>query len=78
MNLNDLLKNMSKDDFERSIKKAQEIINTPEGKKIADKLNVSGTVQNPKDLSGLDKNKLLNELSKNPDILKKIEQLMKG
>lgn len=78
MNLNEMLKNMSKEDFEKNIKKAQEFMNTPEGRNIAEKLNVKSGSQPSGNLSGVDKTKLLNELSKNPDILKKIEKLMKG
>ena len=75
MDLNDFLKNMSKEDFEKNLKKARDFMNTPDGAKLAEKLGGKAGTQN---IQGMDKDAILNELSKNPDILKKIQKLMKG
>ena len=73
MNILDKLKGMDKRELSAAIKKAQEFAKTEEGKALVEKIK--------KGEAGIDKStqeKLMKESGANPEIAKKISDLLKG
>ena len=73
MNILDKLKGMDKRELASAIKKAQEFAKTEEGKALVEKIK-NGE-------AGIDKStqeKLMKEIGANPEIAKKISDLLKG
>lgn len=73
MDIFEKLKGMDKKELSTAIKKAQEFAKTDEGRALVEKIKKGET--------GLDKSaqeKLLKEIGANPDIAKKISDLLKG
>ena len=73
MDIFEKLKGMDKKELSAAIKKAQEFAKTDEGRALVEKIKKGET--------GLDKSaqeKLLKEIGANPDIAKKISDLLKG
>ena len=77
MDLNDFLKNADKDKLSEGLKKAKEYLNTDEGKKIAEKLGIKEVPENIS-ANDIDKTKIMNLAMKNPEIIKKLKDLLKG
>lgn len=74
MNIADILKGMNKSQLEAAVAKAKEFAATEKGKEIMEELKTTGKV---KGAPG-DAEKILEELKKNPDIAKKISDILKG
>ena len=74
MNIADILKGMNKSQLEAAVAKAKEFAATEKGKEIMEELKTTGKV---KGVDG-DAGKILEELKKNPDIAKKISDILKG
>ena len=76
--MNEILKMLAKMDkkqLDEAIVKAREFANSPDGKKVMEKLSRGETIEGipvPADQQG----KLLSELSKNPDAMKKIAEIL--
>ena len=73
MDIFEKLKGMDKKELAAAIKKAQEFAKTDEGRALVEKIKKGET--------GLDKSaqeKLMKEIGANPDIAKKISDLLKG
>ena len=73
MDIFEKLKGMNKKELSAAVKKAQEFAKTDEGKAFVEKIR--------KGEAGIDKSvqeKLAKELGDNPDIAKKISDLLKG
>lgn len=74
MNLADILKGMNKSQLEAAVAKAKELAATDKGKEIINELKTTGTVKG----MGSDAEKIIEELKKNPDIAKKISDILNG
>lgn len=74
MNLADILKGMNKSQLEAAVAKAKELAATDKGKEIINELKTTGTVKG----IGGDAEKIIEELKKNPDIAKKISDILNG
>jgi len=78
----DMLQLMDKKTMDENFRKVQEYANTPEGKKLIDELQKNGVSDiNSKiggEISDADKEKLINEVTKNPELLKMIGNLFNG
>ena len=73
MNIADILKGMNKSQLEDAVKKAKEFAATDKGKEIMEELKTTGKVRG---VDG-DAGKIIEELKKNPDIAKKISDILK-
>ena len=76
--MNDILKMLAKMDkkqLDEAIVKAREFTNTPDGKKIMEKLSRGEAVEGIP-VSADQQNKLLSELAKNPEAMKKITEIL--
>ena len=73
MNIADILKGMNKSQLEDAVKKAKEFAATEKGKEMISKLQSSGTLGD-----GIDKDKIMQEIKQNPDIAKKISDIING
>lgn len=76
--MNDILKMLAKMDkkqLDEAITKAREFTNTPEGKKVMEKLSRGETVEGIP-VPAEQQNKILSELGKNPDAMKKIAEIL--
>ena len=73
MNIADILKGMNKSQLEDAVKKAKEFAATDKGKEMISKLQSSGTLE-----GGIDKDKIMKEIKQNPDIAKKISDIING
>ena len=73
MNIADIFKGMNKAQLENAVNKAKEFAATEKGREIINELKTTGTVK------GLDGNaeKIISELKKNPEIAKKISDILK-
>ena len=74
MNIADILKGMNKSQLEAAVSKAKELAATEKGKEILNELKTTGTVKG----LGSDAEKIVEELKKNPDVAKKISDMLKG
>lgn len=74
MNIADILKGMNKSQLEAAVSKAKELAATEKGKEILNELKTTGTVKG----LGSDAEKIIEELKKNPDVAKKISDILKG
>ena len=74
MNIADILKGMNKSQLEAAVAKAKEFAATDKGKEVMEELKTTGTV---KGIDG-DAGKIIEELKKNPDIAKKISDILRG
>lgn len=73
MDIFEKLKGMDKKELSAAIKKAQEFAKTEEGKQLVEKIR--------KGEAGIDKSaqeKIVKELSADPDVAKKLSDLLKG
>ena len=76
--MNDILKmlaNLDKKQLDEAITKAREFANTPEGQKIMEKLSRGETVDGIP-VSADRQSKILSELGKNPEAMKKISEIL--
>lgn len=73
MNIADILKGMNKSQLEDAVKKAKEFAATEKGKEMIAKLQSSGKLE-----GGIDKDKIMQEINQNPDIAKKISDIING
>ncbi len=73
MNIADILKGMNKLQLEDAVKKAKEFAATEKGKEMIAELQSSGKLE-----GGFDKDKIMNEIKQNPDIAKKISDILNG
>jgi len=76
MDILSILKGLDKKGLDDAVKKAQDFSRTDEGRKIVEKLK-SGESINGVSLEGEGK-KIMEELGKNPEVLKKLKELLKG
>lgn len=74
MNFADVLKGMNKSQLEAAVAKAKEFAQTDKGKEIINELKTTGKV---KGVDG-DAEKIIEELKKNPEIAKKLSDILKG
>ncbi len=72
-NIADILKGMNKSQLEEAVAKAKEFAATEKGKEMISQLQSSGTLGD-----GIDKDKILQEIKQNPDIAKKITDIING
>ncbi len=72
MNIGDILKGMDKSQLEDAVKKAKKFAQTEKGKELIATLHAGGGVE------GLDKDKIMAVLNKNPDIAKKVSDILNG
>ncbi len=72
-----MLGQMDKKQISEAVNKAKEFANTPEGKNLVEKLkrgeNIEGIPVNRDE-----QNKIISEISKNPEVAKKIAELLGG
>ena len=73
MNIADILKGMNKSQLEDAVKKAKEFVATEKGREMISKLQSTGTLGD-----GLDKDKIMQEIKQNPEIAKKISDIING
>ena len=73
MNIADILKGMNKSQLEDAVKKAKEFAATEKGREMISKLQSTGTLGD-----GLDKDKIMQEIKQNPEIAKKISDIISG
>ena len=73
----DMLRRMDKKQLDDMMKKAQEYVKTPEGRELAEKLR-KGETPGMLPLGTAQQNEMLSRLSKNPDVAKKIAEILEG
>lgn len=73
MNIADILKGMNKSQLEDAVKKAKEFAATEKGREMIAELQASGKLQ-----GGINKDNIMKELKQNPDIAKKISDILNG
>ena len=72
-----MLRSMDKKQLDEMMKKAQDYIKTPEGRELAEKLkNGEGAEKLP--FGTAQQNEMLSRLSKNPDVARKIAEILEG
>lgn len=72
----DILKGMNKSQLEDAVNKAKEFAATAKGKEIISQLKEKGSIDGA--LSSADKDNIMKELQQNPDIAKKISDIING
>ena len=74
MNIADIFKGMNKAQLDAAVEKAKEFAVTEKGREIVNELKTTGTVK------GLDKDagKIIEEIKKNPELAKKISDIING
>lgn len=70
-----MLRSMDKQQLNDAVKKAQEFINTDEGKKTVEKLRRGETIDGIP-ISNEEQSNLISALSENPEAMKKIAQIL--
>ena len=76
MNIADILKGMNKSQLEDAVNKAKQFAATEKGKEIISQLKEKGSIDGT--LSSVDKDNIMKELRNNPDIAKKISDIING
>ena len=76
-NIADILKGMNKSQLEEAVAKAKEFAATQKGQEIINELKSTGNISSA-GISADDKNKIMKELEKNPEIAKKISEIING
>ena len=76
MDIYAMLKNIDKKALDEAVKKAKEISKTKEGRDMIEKIR-HGEMPGGISVSDAEQKKLFDELSKNPDVLKKLSDLIK-
>lgn len=66
--INDLLKNINKTDLQAAVKKAQEFSKTAEGQALVNRIKKSGGTPDQKEI--------MKAIEKNPDFIKKLNDLL--
>ena len=75
-NIADILKGMNKAQIEDAVNKAKEFAATEKGKEIMSQLKEKGYIDGT--LSAADKDNIMKELRNNPEIAKKISDIING
>ena len=75
MDIFQMLGNFSKKDIDDAVKKAQEFSKTKEGQEMMEKIKKGETIDGIP-ISGEEQNKLISSLSKNPEVMKKIGEIL--
>ncbi len=75
-NIADILKGMNKSQLEAAVNKAKEFAATEKGREIISQLKEKGTIDGA--LSSQDKDNIMKELKNNPEIAKKISDIING
>ena len=73
----DMLRGMDKKQLDDMMKKARDYIKTPEGRELAEKLR-NGESADKLPFGTSQQNEMLSRLSKQPDIAKKISEILEG
>lgn len=76
-NIADILKGMNKAQIEAAVEKAKEFAATQKGKEIINELKTTGKISSA-GISEVDKNKIMKELESNPEIAKRISDILNG
>ena len=74
-NIADMLKGMNKAQIEAAVEKAKEFAATQKGKEIINELKTTGKISSA-GISEVDKNKIMKELESNPEIAKRISDIL--
>lgn len=77
MEIFEMLGKFSKKDIDEAVKKAQEFAKTKEGQEMIEKIKNGETIDGIP-ISGEEQNKLISSLSKNPEVMKKIGEILGG
>lgn len=77
MDIFEMLGKFSKKDIDEAVKKAQEFTKTKEGQEMIEKIK-NGEAIDGIPISGEEQNKLISSLSKNPEVMKKIGEILGG
>lgn len=77
MDIFEMLGKVSKKDIDEAVKKAQEFTKTKEGKDMMEKIKKGEKIDGIP-ISGEEQNKLISTLSKNPEVMKKISEILGG
>ncbi|MBR1970086.1 MAG: hypothetical protein IKA17_06995 [Clostridia bacterium] len=77
MDIIEMLGKFSKKDIDEAVKKAQEFTKTKEGQEMVEKIK-NGEAIDGIPISGEEQNKLISSLSKNPEVMKKIGEILGG
>ena len=75
MDIFEMLGKFSKKDIDEAVKKAQEFTKTKEGQEMMEKIK-KGEAIDGIPISGEEQNKLISSLSKNPEVMKKIGEIL--
>lgn len=75
-NIADILKGMNKSQLEAAVNKAKEFAATEKGREIISQLKEKGTIDGA--LSSQDKDNIMKELKNNPEIAKRISDIING
>ena len=75
MDILSMLQKMDEKKLKEAVKKAQEFSHTEDGKKIVEKLKKGETIEGLS-IDGENQKKIMNELGKNPEVIKKIMDLI--
>ena len=77
MDIFEMLGKVSKKDIDEAVKKAQEFTKTKEGQDMMEKIKKGEKIDGIP-ISGEEQNKLISTLSKNPEVMKKISEILGG
>ncbi len=75
MDIFEMLGKVSKKDIDEAVKKAQEFTKTKEGQEMVKKIKKGEAIEGIP-ISGEEQNKLISTLSKNPEVMKKISEIL--
>ena len=75
MDIFEMLGKVSKKDIDEAVKKAQDFTKTKEGQEMVEKIKKGEAIEGIP-ISGEEQNKLISTLSKNPEVMKKISEIL--
>lgn len=75
MDIFEMLGKVNKKELEEAVKKAKEFAKTTEGQQMVEKIKKGQAIEGIP-LSGEEQNKLISTLSKNPEVAKKISEIL--
>ena len=77
MDIFEMLGKVSKKDIDEAVRKAQEFTKTKEGQDMMEKIKKGEKIDGIP-ISGEEQSKLISTLSKNPEVMKKISEILGG
>lgn len=75
MDIFEMLGKVNKKDIDEAVKRAQEFAKTKEGQQMVEKIKKGEAIEGIP-ISGEEQNKLISTLSKNPEVMKKIGEIL--